>query len=155
MVSAGAWAAGTAQTLIHIMGTVGASKAWEAGAGKGAHTVLTGATIQAGVCDQKRGGLVTCLAQPHQSCLTWSCLAKQGTWEDNRHNWEGHNWSKEPNTVPSVATSPPSSHLRGRGRSWQNQRSHLSCQAHTIKLCLLTSWAQHRRPPPDLCWPVQ
>lgn len=49
MVSAGAWAAGTAQTLIHIMGTVGASKAWEAGAGKGAHTVLTGATIQAGV----------------------------------------------------------------------------------------------------------
>lgn len=49
MVGAGAWAAGAAQTLVHITGTAGASKAREAGAGKGAHTVLTGATIQAGV----------------------------------------------------------------------------------------------------------
>lgn len=59
MVSAGAWAAGAAQTLVHIAGTAGASKAREAGAGKGAHMILTGATIQAGVCGQKRGGLVT------------------------------------------------------------------------------------------------
>lgn len=49
MVSAGAWAAGAAQTLVHIAGTAGASKAREAGAGKGAHMILTGATIQAGV----------------------------------------------------------------------------------------------------------
>lgn len=53
MVGAGARATGTAQTLVHVAGTAGASKAWEAGAGKGAHTVLTGATIQAGVCGQK------------------------------------------------------------------------------------------------------
>lgn len=49
MVSAGAWAAGAAQTLIHVTGTAGASKAGEAGAGKGTHVVLTEAAIQAGV----------------------------------------------------------------------------------------------------------
>lgn len=53
MVGAGAWATGAAQTLVHVAGTAGASKAWEAGAGKGAHAVLTGATIQAGICGQK------------------------------------------------------------------------------------------------------
>lgn len=59
MVSAGAWAAGAAQTLIHITGTAGASKAGEAGAGKGTHVVLTGAAIQAGVCGQKGEGVIT------------------------------------------------------------------------------------------------
>lgn len=49
MVSAGAWATGAAHTLVHVTGTAGASKAGEAGAGKGAHAVLTGAAIQAGV----------------------------------------------------------------------------------------------------------
>ena len=59
MVGAGARATGAAQTLIHIAGTAGASEAGEAGAGKGAHAVLTGATVQAGVCGQREGGLVT------------------------------------------------------------------------------------------------
>lgn len=49
MVGAGARAAGATQTLIHITGTAGASEAGEAGAGKGAHAILAGATIQAGV----------------------------------------------------------------------------------------------------------
>lgn len=49
VVCAGAWATGTAQTLIYISGAAGTSKAREAGAGKGAHSILTGAAIQAGV----------------------------------------------------------------------------------------------------------
>lgn len=49
MVCAGAGAAGAAQTLVHVAGAAGASEARKAGAGKGAHTVLTGAPIQAWV----------------------------------------------------------------------------------------------------------
>lgn len=49
MISAGARATGAAQTLIHIVGTAWASEARKARAGKRAHTVLTGATIEARV----------------------------------------------------------------------------------------------------------
>lgn len=49
MVGAGARATGAAQTLIDILGTVRASKARKARAGKGAHAVLTGAAIEARV----------------------------------------------------------------------------------------------------------
>lgn len=49
MVGAGARPTGAAQTLVHISGTAGTSEAREAGAQKGAHAILTGATIQAGV----------------------------------------------------------------------------------------------------------
>lgn len=49
MVSTGARATGAAQTLIHVQGTGGASKASEAGAGKGAHAVLAGTAIEARV----------------------------------------------------------------------------------------------------------
>lgn len=49
MISAGARAAGTAQTFIHIPSTARASKATEARTGKGAHTILAGATIEARV----------------------------------------------------------------------------------------------------------
>lgn len=49
MVGARARATGAAQTLVHISGTVGTSEAREAGARKGVHAILTGATIQAGV----------------------------------------------------------------------------------------------------------
>lgn len=49
MVHAGAGPTGAAQALIHILSAVGTSKAREAGARKGVHTILTGATIQAGV----------------------------------------------------------------------------------------------------------
>lgn len=73
MVCAGAWATGTAQTLIYISGAAGTSKAREAGAGKGAHSILTGAAIQAGVCSQKGGGLVTHPGS-YQPSLTWPCL---------------------------------------------------------------------------------
>lgn len=72
MVGAGARAAGAAQTLVHISGTAGASEAGEAGAGKGAHAILAGATIQAGVCGQRGGGLVTRLASIN---LHWPCQA--------------------------------------------------------------------------------
>lgn len=74
MVGAGARATGTAQTLVHVAGAAGASEAWEAGAGEGAHTVLTGATIQAGVCGQRERGLVT-HPGPHQPLLTRPGLA--------------------------------------------------------------------------------
>lgn len=42
MISAGARAAGTAQTFIHIPSTARASKATEARTGKGAHTIFFG-----------------------------------------------------------------------------------------------------------------
>lgn len=108
MVSAGAWAAGAAQTLIHIPGTAGASKAGEAGAGKGTHVVLTGAAIQAGVCGRKGEGVIThvCLTPPHQPFLTWPFLAQQGTREDNRLNREGHILSEGASSVLSVASFP-------------------------------------------------
>lgn len=41
VVCASAWAAGAAQTLVHVPGTAGTNKTREAGAGKGAHSVLT------------------------------------------------------------------------------------------------------------------
>lgn len=49
MISAGARATGTAQTFIHIPSTARTSKATEARTGKGAHTILAGATIEARV----------------------------------------------------------------------------------------------------------
>lgn len=58
MVSTGARATGAAQTLIHVQGTGRASKASEAGAGKGAHAVLAGTAIEARVCSEQEGSLV-------------------------------------------------------------------------------------------------
>uniref|UniRef100_A0A8C8W2T0 Uncharacterized protein n=1 Tax=Peromyscus maniculatus bairdii TaxID=230844 RepID=A0A8C8W2T0_PERMB len=58
VVSTGARATGAAQTLIHVQGTGRASKASEAGAGKGAHAVLAGTAIEARVCSEQEGSLV-------------------------------------------------------------------------------------------------
>lgn len=49
VISTGAGATGVAQTLVHIPSTVRTSKASEARAGKGAHAVLAGTTIEARV----------------------------------------------------------------------------------------------------------
>lgn len=58
MISTGAWTTGAAQTFIHISSTVRTSKAIEARTGKGAHTILTGATIEARVCSEQKRNLV-------------------------------------------------------------------------------------------------
>lgn len=58
MISAGARATGTAQTFIHIPSTARTSKATEARTGKGAHTILAGATIEARVCSEQERNLV-------------------------------------------------------------------------------------------------
>uniref|UniRef100_A0A8C6R837 Uncharacterized protein n=1 Tax=Nannospalax galili TaxID=1026970 RepID=A0A8C6R837_NANGA len=71
VIYAGAWATRAAQTLIHISSAAWTSKARKARAGKGTHAVLTGTTIEAWVCSQQGGRLVTFLV-PHQPapCLT-------------------------------------------------------------------------------------
>lgn len=58
MISAGARATGAAQTLIHISIAARTSKASEARAGKGAHTILAGTTVEARVCSEQEEGLV-------------------------------------------------------------------------------------------------
>lgn len=58
MISTGARATGVAQTLVHIPSTARTSKASEARAGKGAHAVLAGTTIEARVCSEQEGSLV-------------------------------------------------------------------------------------------------
>lgn len=50
MVHAGAGAAGTAQTLIHVLSTAGAGETGGTGAGEGAQGGLAGAPVQARVC---------------------------------------------------------------------------------------------------------
>lgn len=66
MISAGAGSTRTAQTLIHISSTARTSKAGEARAGKGAHTVLAGPTIEAWVCNEQEGNpVIPCV--PHIS----------------------------------------------------------------------------------------
>uniref|UniRef100_A0A8D2E2C8 Uncharacterized protein n=1 Tax=Sciurus vulgaris TaxID=55149 RepID=A0A8D2E2C8_SCIVU len=82
MVGAGARATGAAQTLIHIVGAAWASEARKARAGKGAHTVLTGATIEARVCIQKRRGL---FSPPCPHRLAWPGQAlHRGSWRGTR-----------------------------------------------------------------------
>lgn len=58
MISTGARTTGAAQTFIYISSTARTSKAIEARTGKGAHTVLTGATIEARVCSEQKRSLV-------------------------------------------------------------------------------------------------
>lgn len=58
MISTGARTTGAAQTLIHISSTARTSKAIEARAGKGAHAILTGATMEARVCSEQKRSLV-------------------------------------------------------------------------------------------------
>uniref|UniRef100_A0A8C9LZ89 Uncharacterized protein n=1 Tax=Piliocolobus tephrosceles TaxID=591936 RepID=A0A8C9LZ89_9PRIM len=62
VVGAGARAAGVAQALVHVAGASWAGETREAGAGKGAHAVSARATVQAWVCGQEKGSLVTYFA---------------------------------------------------------------------------------------------
>lgn len=58
VISTGAGATRVAQTLVHIPSTAWTSKPREARAGKGAHAVLAGTTIEARVCSEREGSLV-------------------------------------------------------------------------------------------------
>lgn len=56
MVRAGAGATGTAQTLVHVLSTVGAGEARGTGAGEGAQGGVAGAPVQARVCEAEEPG---------------------------------------------------------------------------------------------------
>uniref|UniRef100_A0A8C6GIC6 Uncharacterized protein n=1 Tax=Mus spicilegus TaxID=10103 RepID=A0A8C6GIC6_MUSSI len=76
VISTGARATGTAQTFVHISGTARTSKAIEARTGKGAHTILAGATMEARVCSEQERNLVTAYAHINRT-HTQYCFSDQ------------------------------------------------------------------------------
>uniref|UniRef100_A0A8D0BI50 Uncharacterized protein n=1 Tax=Salvator merianae TaxID=96440 RepID=A0A8D0BI50_SALMN len=63
-----------AQALIGLCRTASSREARQAGAGKSADTISAGATVQAGICEQREGCLYTHL---YKTCmLTQPCFPK-------------------------------------------------------------------------------